>query len=227
MDISILLIRFLFLALPGIISNRLFKSLIGGATKKDWEDLVEILIFSVINYSLLGWAIELLQNYGYPLQSLTFIQAAIDDKTPIVWQEIVFASLIGVVIGLLAAYVERFNLINKIGLFIGASTKYGYGDVWNNFNLNFSEKWVFVRDHKVDLAYYGAIFVYSDVRNSKERELILKEVDVYSNVSGEFLYKCDVIYLSRSYDDLTIEVPVTKDDIQEPQKVVTKKGDKK
>ncbi len=212
MDISILLIRILFLALPGIISNRLFKTLIGGAAKKDWEDLAEIMIFSVINYSLLGWIIELLQNIGYSIQSLTFIQAAIDDKAPIVWQEIMYASFIGILVGLIATYTERFNILNKIGLFIGASTKYGYGDLWNTFHINFSEKWVFVRDHKVDLTYYGAIFIYSDVTNSKERELVLKDVDVYSNVSGELLYKCDVIYLSRSYDDLTIEVPPSKID---------------
>lgn len=174
--------------------------------------MAEVLIFSVFSYSLLGLINEALRNPVYYLQNITVFQAAVNDKIPIAWHEILYASLIGVLLAILAAYSEKFHLFNRIGQLIGASAKYGYGDTWNNFNTIFGGNWVYVRDHKNDLTYYGSIFVYSDVRNAKEREVIMKDVDVYSNVSGELLYKCDVVYLSRSYDDLTVEVPSSKNE---------------
>ncbi len=66
--------------------------------------------------------------------------------------------------------------------------------------------WVTVRDHKLDLYYYGWIEAWSD--SGEERELILREVEVYKNSTAEFLYESDVIYISRKHDDLTIVAKV-------------------
>ena len=82
--------------------------------------------------------------------------------------------------------------------------------MWNYLFNSSNVEWVFVRDHKTDLVYYGWIEVFSD--SEKERELILKDVDVYSNTTDlqDPIYKIPLMYLSRDKHDLTIEVPKLK-----------------
>jgi hypothetical protein len=64
--------------------------------------------------------------------------------------------------------------------------------------------WVFVRDIENDLVYYGYIRAYSESR--EDRELILKEVEVYSNSTGEWKYAIPMMYLSREAHKLSIEI---------------------
>ena len=45
------------------------------------------------------------------------------------------------------------------------------------------QEWYFVRDHKYDLKYYGAIKVWSD--SEQDREFIMKDVSVFDNQTGE------------------------------------------
>lgn len=67
---------------------------------------------------------------------------------------------------------------------------------------------MFVRDHKLDLLYFGWILVYSD--SEKQRELLLRDVRVYNNSTDDFLYEVSRMYLSRESFDLTIEVPLVQ-----------------
>ena len=59
-----------------------------------------------------------------------------------------------------------------------------------------------MRDHKINLLYFGWISYYADAE--KDRELIIDEVGVY-DLSGELLYSSPSMYLSRNKFDLTIE----------------------
>ena len=66
--------------------------------------------------------------------------------------------------------------------------------------------WVFVRDHKLDLVYFGCVRVFSESKD--ERELILDDVEVHTNTRpSEKLYCAKAMYLSRNRYDLTIEIP--------------------
>jgi hypothetical protein len=110
---------------------------------------------------------------------------------------------------LLLSYLHRYNALNFIAQVIRATNRYGDEDVWHFFH-NAPERqkndgWVFVRDHKLDLVYYGYINVWSE--SGKQRELVLSDVSVFHNKSGDELYSSDVVYLSRNAEDLTIEVP--------------------
>jgi hypothetical protein len=64
-----------------------------------------------------------------------------------------------------------------------------------------------VRDHGHALAYYGFARYYSD--SDKERELVLEEVDVYNNDTGEKLYEMKAVYLSLNKGDVSVQIPVT------------------
>lgn len=63
-----------------------------------------------------------------------------------------------------------------------------------------------VRDHKLGLMYFGWVEKYSDWWN-EERELLMKDVKIYDNQSGELKYEVERLYVSRRFDDLTIELP--------------------
>ncbi len=199
-DLSSFLFRAIFLALPGVIGSKLYRKLKGRPNQKDWEDFLEITLFSLLSYAIYGFIIEVL-NRG----SLTSFQALFDEKAPLSWREILCASLIGVGLSIAASFVHMRKLINKFGRLIHVTRRYGDEDVWDYFHGFPNVEWVFVRDHKLDLVYFGWILAYSD--SEKERELLLRDVEVYSNKTGNLLYRSDTLYLSRQRYDLSIEVP--------------------
>ena len=54
MSLSSFLIRIILLVLPGIASSSLYRHLRGQRTRKDWEDYLEILVFSFLCYTIYG-----------------------------------------------------------------------------------------------------------------------------------------------------------------------------
>ena len=52
MTVSSLLIRIIFLIVPGIITSRLYRKFKGSRGQKDWEYFFEISVFSIVDYSV-------------------------------------------------------------------------------------------------------------------------------------------------------------------------------
>ena len=208
MDISALFIRIFVLALPGLVGSLFYRTLRGGQQQKDWRDLAEITFFALLSYALYGAVLEGWQAVGLvdARASLNALQALFDEDIPIRWGEVVVASLCGVVLAIAASYADTYKLVNRFGQWINATKLYGDEDVWSFFhNSPDIEPWVFVRDHKLNLVYYGWIGAFSE--SESERELLLRDVQVYSNTSDEYLYDVDVMYVARERHDFTIEVP--------------------
>lgn len=205
MTLSSFLIRIIFLAFPGIIGSRFYGKLRGYVKRPYWEYLLEIAIFSLLSYGLLGVAIGILDNLSILDIRFTSINAFFDEDIPISWSEVVLASLMSIILSLVASAIYTHKVINKLGRLVGATRKYGDEDVWDLFNNMQDIQWVYVRDHKLGLIYYGWIYAFSD--SEKPRELMIRDVDVYSNETGEKLYDADIIYVARDLNDLTIEVP--------------------
>ena len=88
--------------------------------------------------------------------------------------------------------------------------------MWEYFHNSLEYgRWVFVRDHKLDLVYFGWIETFSE--SGEKRELLISEVEVYSNQRDERLYAIPVMYVARERHDLTIEVPDTgSEEAEEP-----------
>ncbi len=80
-----------------------------------------------------------------------------------------------------------------------------------------------MRDHKLDLVYFGWIEVFSD--SEKERELLLRDVKVYSNTTGEHLYDASVIYIARDRYDLTLEVPMVEQISSETTQTINREAE--
>lgn len=207
MQISALFIRVVFLVFPGILGSKLYRKLRGATSKKVWEDFVEILLFAVASY--LVWAIVRVA-FNAPFggsPDVRAFEAFFDERVPIAWSETVAASAIAILLGILAAYAHRDGTLYRCARAIRASNRTGDEDIWwYFFTRDLAKEWVFVRDHKLSLCYYGWIHVYSDSR--EDRELILMDVEVYDNANvGDLLYKRPAMYIARAHDDLTIEIP--------------------
>ncbi|GHU04020.1 hypothetical protein FACS1894147_08690 [Spirochaetia bacterium] len=83
---------------------------------------------------------------------------------------------------------------------------YGDTDIWTSFCANKNTDWIYARDHKLNLIYYGLLEQYSDP--GEERELIITNVEVYSE-NGDFCYSCSKMYLCRQANEITLEIPQT------------------
>ncbi len=207
MDANGFLVRVIFLAVPGIVSYMLFRKLAGKAKCEKWEEWCKIILFSLIiygTYSLLVWLSGL---SGWGSGELVFFKAALDNKVAIDWSEIIIASLIGVPVALIAVAIQTYRLVHSLGRLVRVTRKSGDEDVWDYFH-NLPNEWVFVRDHKTGLVYYGWIHTYSE--SEKERELLMEDVDVYADSNEDtsyqsVLYQMKKLFLCRDKRDLTIE----------------------
>jgi hypothetical protein len=217
MDISGLVIRIIFLLLPGAIGSTLYWKLRGRVRRKDWEDLLEVVIFSLLSYAFYALLLHLINGAWETGFKFTAFEAFFDEKAAVRWQDVLNSSLVSVILAVLASYSYRFNLINRIGKRLGATTRFGDEDVWDFFHHspNVRGEWVTVRDHKLNLYYFGWVEAFSD--SGKQRELLLREVSVYDNSTGECMYKTEALYLSRKQDDLTIEATMVSNETEKPK----------
>lgn len=221
MDISSLVIRIIFLLLPGAIGSTLYWKLRGRVRRKDWEDLLEIIIFSLLSYAFYALLVHLLNGrWGIGIEFTAF-EAFFNESAVVRWQDVLNSALVSVALAVLASYSYRFNLVNRIGKRIGATTRFGDEDVWDFFHhsSNVRGSWLTVRDHKLNLYYFGWVEAFSD--SGKHRELLLREVSVYDNSNGECIYKTDALYFSRKRDDLTLEATVVSNETEKAKVELT------
>ena len=221
MDISGLAVRIIFLLLPGAIAASLYWKLKGRATRKDWEDFLEVIIFSIFSYLLYAICTYVLGCFNFAwirlgLQAKTFtqFQAFFDEKVPLDLAEVFYVSLLSIPLAVLASYSYEYKWLDKVGQKIRVTRRFGDEDVWDFFlrSPNIKENWAIIRDHKLNLYYFCWIETFSD--SGKVRELVLREVHVYDEYGTE-RYKADLMYLSRKEDELSIEVVIASIDGEE------------
>lgn len=208
MGVSILLIRIILLTLPGLITYIVYYKLVRRKNKNSWEDFLKIFVFSLINYLILfliKFVINLFKNN--PTYLLSY-NALFSERAYIPGDEIFFSALIGLFMGFVFSLISKKQYINKIGKKLKVTKRDSEEDVWNDFFDKFGSRYVYVRDQRRNLIYFGFISNYSE--SDKEREIIINDVWVFSDfVEGkrEKLYEVDSLYLSRDKNEITIEVP--------------------
>ena len=144
MEISDFLIRVTFIGLPGIIGEQIYQKLKSKSVRKDWEDVIEIVLFALGSYAVYGLVVEVLRrccvgNLNPPLQAL------FDSAIKISWLEIAGASFIGIILAFISAYAYNRKWWNRLGQRLHVTKKFGDEDVWSFFlDLPESAQWVFV-----------------------------------------------------------------------------------
>jgi hypothetical protein len=226
MSLSSLVIRLIFLAFPGVVAYKLYKRLRGRSPKRQWEDVLDIAIFSVASYLLL-MLISTICNYGMSTlfrgktstsitqpwatsidnAAETTFAPFLDETKKLSWTQILLAALCAIPIAYGSSRVPKLRWINRFGQWSGCTLRYGDEDLWEFFHEGQGYgKWLYVRDHKLDLLYYGAVENFSETE--KTRELILANVSVFRNDCPTApLYFTEKMYLVRRRDDITIERP--------------------
>lgn len=212
MSITSFIIRVAFLVLPGIIAAKIYQQLTGKIIDKDWKDWSNILLFSLVSYTIYGFFITLIQPgneqpHKSSVENVQNFQALFNENIPIVWNEIVCSCIIAIIVAYLASLLfYKHKLINKLGKWFKVTNRYGENDVWDYFhNLDDSVQWVTVRDYNHDLCYFGRISIFSE--SGQERELLMQEVDIYVNSTGKKINTVSMLYISPGIHDLNIEVP--------------------
>jgi len=122
--------------------------------------------------------------------------------------ELAILCIIAIVLGFLFSLFESKMIINHIAFRLKITEYYGDTDVWTSFCANKDTWWIYVRDHKQKLTYYGYLEQYSDP--GEDRELLLTDVQVFSE-DGEYCYSCPIMYICRQSDDITLEIPVNRE----------------
>ncbi len=132
-----------------------------------------------------------------------FLRSLTNSNLPFSYREIAIVSVIAIILGAFISFLANYKVLNKCARRIGLTKKFGELDVWG-YMLNIKGTvWVTVRDHKNNLIYDGWVQAFSD--DSKDAELLLRDVSIYKNDSGERLYQVGAVYLSRKREDISIE----------------------
>ncbi|HUI70006.1 MAG TPA: DUF6338 family protein [Spirochaetia bacterium] len=225
MNVDTFLIRLVLLVIPGYVGYKTYRIVqsTGKSRKriKEWQDLVAIIFLSVLSYGLLFLVYQVIQTVAAALGAgpldltVTSIAALINTGVSLNFFEILYASLLGMVVGLVAAVLYNRKVLFKVAEALKLTAHYGDDDVWSYVTNSDDVQWLLVRDHKVGLVYFGYVSVFSD--SDEKRELLLEDVDVYSNKTGAKLYHTESLYICREDNELTLEIPKQGEYSSEPE----------
>jgi hypothetical protein len=210
MQLDAFIFKLLILLTPGFICFSIFRK-IAVYRRESKKDFGFYEIFTIIAYSLiiciLYDAIFFLINlifktdFPYVLSKLVDVNNGAKLYNAI---EIGILCLLSIISGYIFSILETRKIINKIAVSLKITHYYGDTDVWTSFCANKNTIWIYVRDHKLNLIYYGLLEQYSDP--GEERELIITNVMVFSE-DGKFCYNCPQMYVCRQVNEITLEIP--------------------
>lgn len=205
MEITEFVFKLLLLFFPGIICAYLVDQLTIHRPREPFFFLLQSFTFGLASY-FLYWAGAKIAGHCCPTlvnPHLAFLRTLTDSTAVFSFREIAYVSIVATILACMISVASRFKLLNRIAKWVGLTKKFGELDVWG-YLLNMEQvAWVTVRDHKNDLVYDGWVQAFSD--DSKDAELLLRDVTIYKNKTGKPLYQIGALYLSRNREDITIE----------------------
>lgn len=200
------LFNILILSVPGSICFLLYlKIAILRRDRKHNFSFYEIMfilissIFTLLIYDSFVSIINRFFNTNYSLVLKKFINTI--NYTIL---ELIILTLIGLFLGVVLSLFENKKILYHWAKKLNITNSYGDDDVWTFICNSPDVEWIFVRDHKYNLVYFGRLEQYSDP--GEIRELLLSDVSVFSNSEGSYCYDTPKMYISRSPEDLTIEI---------------------
>lgn len=210
MEITELVWKLFLLLFPGIITTFIYRSIATSRKYSPFEFTILSATFGIGVFILMELCISLFnilsciykgQNLIWGL-NLTVWDTLFGNGGNINKMEIFFSYLAAFPLSLIIAGICQkdwiFNLLKKIGL----TNRYGDDDVWAKFLAD--EVWMIIRIPSTNLAYFGYAIYFSD--SGEKRELVLKDVSVYTNDAFEKLYEKDKVYLELKENDYSIEI---------------------
>ncbi len=218
MNMDAFTINLVLIGFPGVITYQLLKRLLPRRERSALDVFFLVTVYAVLSYTLLGLLLATLNDvFGYRFEA-NYLKK-FQDGDDFELSELVMATCAAVGLALTLSALETFNVWSHLAQKLKVSNRFGDSDTWAYFHAeSFSQgedRWVYVRDTEKDLIYFGAIKAWSD--GPTLRELVLEQVDVYSNnseVSDEILYSVPRVYLAKAPTSISVEiVPKTEDNL--------------
>ncbi len=85
------------------------------------------------------------------------------------------------------AFVINHHWLHRLAHVLRVSRKFGDFDLWSHMLNSNAPSWVIIRDREQDLMYDGWIAAFSD--GAEKNELLLGDVKVFRNSTGDMLYE--------------------------------------
>lgn len=201
---SELTIKLIIILVPGAIATLIFGKLI---LHKEWNSFNFVLysiLFGIFSYLTLQLIINGINFFRInKLPELT-IWSSLNDASFIPYKEVVFASIISIVLAFIATMIENRKVINRVARLLRISSKFGDENLFSMFLNSKDVEFVYLRDIKNQLTYHGWVKSFSE--NDNISEIRLCDVAVYNYSDSEFLYEVEEIYLSLNKQEVIIEL---------------------
>lgn len=205
---------FIFLALiPGFIALLIISTNI---VHKKFENIIFLIyssilgLFSYVMFDVIRHLYQFVMccifNKQISLNTLTiWTLLNIDNKQ---WKidinEIVFTSLISILLSIIVIYFINHKIINKFLKLINATTKYGDESLFYYFLNSNDIDWVYIRDTKKEQIIQGRVESFSEYGNYQE--VVLYNVSIFSNdKKAKLLYTVPNLYLCYECGTMQIE----------------------
>ena len=215
MGISALTVRLLLLFAPGIIWSFMLNLYTIHRERSRFFFSLQSLIFG-LSCHLVLWFVSLCVPYF----TVSLFHALLNEDIEIRAEEIFLSCVIAIGAGTAHCYIYNKKLVNILFRKAGITKKYGDESVWSYFLNTDNDPWVYVRDLEHDLCYQGYIDSYSDENN--KHELLLYNVAVHNNSTGEKLYSLQKLYLPLKDDCFSLEFPVITEESERKNEPRTK-----
>jgi len=206
--------RILILFLPGLICEVVVDRLTIHKERSPFRFVINSFLFGVICYAGFAawWLLSdiVASKLGIWIivrfwpRDLSIFKAMVDPKQAIDFVQVALASLLAFPVSFAFAAGINHKFLHRLAHLIRVTRKFAEQDVWGFLLESPQTQWVRVRDLENDLIFEGWVRAFSDVESP--RELLLFDVVVYKNLTGERLYEVDAVYLSRENDNITIEL---------------------
>ncbi|HVU87052.1 MAG TPA: DUF6338 family protein [Pirellulales bacterium] len=220
MEVTDFTIRLLLLFFPGIICFLTVDALTVHLKRRPHEIALLAFVYAVFSYVIFAllkapFGIEFPETGGIfmPPPQLNLFKALGDKAVPINAVEVAVVTSIAFLLGIATSYCINQFWFHDIARALKITKKFGPPNVWSfAFNIN-EVKWATVRDLEAKLMFQGYIRAFSDVED--QAEVLLTQVCVYNEATGKLLYEADHMYLARPKDNMTVEFPLTKQELSE------------
>ena len=209
-EINITLLSLVLIFIPGIVCYGVITSL---GEKKDRDNVtmfLQIFMYGISSYLLLYVAHYLFPNIFPSIENLAILNPPDIEKSPINPKTIIWASLFGLLQGIIITLNLNYQLLLKFFRFIRLTGRFGDEDVWTLLlNSTVTDDWVTIRHRDRELVYQGYVSGFSS--GGEKRELLLINVRVFTSVDMNKVADIPFMYMSFKDDDVTLELQAKPD----------------
>lgn len=203
MEIYAFIQKYFVLLIPGIIGILLYHKLNTHKEQHYYLEFIKIITYSIFSFIFSDITFLIIKKLFpcfifSPINVIQYIYSTENTiPTPNVIVAIIYAILLACILTKANTENWLFSIANKLKI----TRRIDNQPVWEHaFDTN---DIIVLRDYITKNIYYGKVISYSD--NSEIREIRFQDVRVF-NEHAEFLYHAEEMYLSRAYNEFSIEI---------------------